>query len=106
MLSLLFVVERWVNLKRLSNVHDFSGALALLQMAVTPHHLFFYFLHHHIASGACLLSVRVHAIRARCRLSEWGSKRNRWGGRVCVCMNACKALNHLKDLQDSDSNTD
>jgi hypothetical protein len=43
-LSLLFVVERWVNLKRLSNEHDFSGALALLQMAVTPHHLFFYFL--------------------------------------------------------------
>jgi hypothetical protein len=60
-LSLLFVVERWVNLKRLSNEHDFSGALALLQMAVTPHHLFFYFLHHRIASGSCLLSVRVHA---------------------------------------------
>ena len=63
-LSLLFVVERWVNLKRLSNEHDFSGALALLQMAVTPHHLFFYFLHHRMqmaASGACLLSVRVHA---------------------------------------------
>jgi hypothetical protein len=33
-------------------------------MAVTPHHLFFYFLHHRMqmaASGACLLSVRVHA---------------------------------------------
>jgi hypothetical protein len=30
-------------------------------MAVTPHHLFFYFLHHRIASGSCLLSVRVHA---------------------------------------------
>ena len=60
-LSLLFVVERWKNLTRLSNKHDFSGALALLQMTVMPHHLFFYFLYHRITSGACLLSVRVHA---------------------------------------------